>query len=439
MTGKFWLRTTSFLIIGYCLMGRSFAYLGIPPWHLFIGEIVLAAFLLAGPKTARGSWVRLARRIQQLRPLVKFYSIFLLYGIIQVLRGIALGHPPLSAVRDLAFNYYPVFFLLGLWVGVRKPNFPPDLFRLLAWCNGIYGLVYILFLNRVSWTFPGVSNQVASVPIFGLPEFSFVILLGLLAYEPNLRKVWHLLALNAFVLLGMQIRAEWFGLAIGLFLWGWLTKNLKRMIAGGAVVVLLLAVMFVVDFRMPGPESRGGGEISARDLIGRAVAPLDPDMASRYTSSYEMDVSTAVWRTIWWVSIWQTVNQTWRTSLFGLGYGFPIGDLSPFIGEGDFIQTPHNAFFYALGYTGWIGVVLFVFFQAALALLLWKIYRRSGQPVGIVLWVAMLAYAQFTAFFEAPYCAIPFYLLIGIIIGSRSMYKLERNMKNPTASLPVAP
>jgi len=418
MTGKFWFRTVSLLIIGYCLMGRSFAYLGIPPWHLFIGEIVLAAFLLAGPETARGSWVRLARRIQQLRALVKFYSIFLVYGIIQVFRGIALGHPPLSAARDLAFNYYPVFLLLGLWIGLRKPNFPPRLFRLLAWFNGIYGVAYILFLNRISWTFPGISDQVAPVPIFGPPEYSFVVLLGLLAYEHDLRKIWHLLALNGFVLLGMQVRAEWLGLAVGLFLWGWLTKNLRRMIAVGAVVVVLLAVMFVIDFRLQGPESRGGGEISARDLVGRAVAPLDPEMASQYTSSYQMDVGTAVWRTMWWIAIWQTVNQTWRTSLFGLGYGFPIGDLSPFIAPGDFIQTPHNVFFYALAYTGWVGVLLLALFQIELARLLWGAYRKTGQPCGVILWAGMLVYALFTPFFEVPQGAIPFYLLIGGVVGA---------------------
>ena len=431
-----WNRVVLILIIGYCLMGRSFAYLGIPPWHLFIGEIVLAAFLFAGPRTARGSWTQLARRIQPLRRLVKFYLIFLLYGIFQVLHGIALGYPPLTAVRDFAFNYYPVFFLLGLWVGLQKPNFLPRLFRLLAWLNGVYGLAYILFLSRVSWTFPGVSDQVAPVPMFGLPEFSFVVLLGLLAYEPNLKKVWHLLALNAFVLLGMQVRAEWLGLAVGLLLLGWLTKGFKRMLAAGAVVVVLLAVMFVIDFRLPGPVTRGG-EISARDLIGRAVAPVDPDLAAEYTSYSNADVGTTVWRTIWWAAIWQSVNQDRTTSLFGFGYGFPIGELSPFIGEGEFIQTPHNVFLYALGYTGWIGVLLLALFQIELARLLWKAYRRTGQPSGIILWAAMLAFALFTPFFEVPQGAIPFYLIIGGVAGV-SIFRKQVKLPtvNPELSLP---
>ena len=37
---------TIFLIVGYLAMGRSFAYLGLPWFSLYVGEMVLAAFLL---------------------------------------------------------------------------------------------------------------------------------------------------------------------------------------------------------------------------------------------------------------------------------------------------------------------------------------------------------------------------------------------------------
>ncbi len=429
-----WSRIVPILIVGYCLMGRSFAYLGIPPWHLFIGEIILAAFLVAGPRTVRGAWLAAARRLPRLRRLIKFFLILLAFGAFQVLHGIGMGYPPLTALRDLAFNYYPVFFLLGLWAGVRDPNLPPRLFRLLAWFNGVYGVIYILFLNRLSWSFPGVSEQVSAVSIFGWPEFSFVVLLGLLAYEPNLRKVWHLIVMNAFVLLGMEVRAEWVGLAAGFLLWGLLTKRLKRILAGSAAVVLLLAVMALIDFRLPGPVNRGG-EIAARDLVGRALAPINSDLAAEYTPFYIRDVDTTVWRTIWWAAIWESVNQSRETSLFGFGYGYPLGDLVPYL-EGDFIRTPHSAFFYVLGYTGWIGVALFALFQGELVRVLWKAYHRSGQPIGVVLWVAMVAYAQFTAFFEAPYGAIPFYLLIGLILGSGTVSRRDRMKMNATTSLP---
>jgi hypothetical protein len=410
-----WSRVAFFLLIGYCLMGRSFAYLGVPAWHLFIGEMVLAAFLLAGPTTVLGPWTKLTRRIGPLQRLMKAYFLLLGYGVFEVAHGIALGHPKLTSLRDLAFDYYPMFLLLGLWMGMRRPDFAAKCFRILAWANAFYGIAYILFLDRILWLFPGVSDRITPVAIFGLPEFSFVILLGLLALEPDLKAVWHLLALNAFVLLGMQVRAEWFGFAVGLLIWGWLTKRLWRMISGGALVVLLVLLMAVANLNIPGPSTRGGGEISARDLVGRAIAPIDPDLAESYTSYYKMDIGTTVWRTIWWAAIWQTVNSSRRTALFGLGYGYPIGDLVPYL-EGDFIQTPHDVFFYALGYTGWIGVLIFAVFQAEIARLLWRVWRRRGNPVGIILWAAMIAFALFTPFFEVPQGAIPFYLLCGLMI-----------------------
>ena len=435
MSGKFWFRTVSFLIIGYLCLGRSFAYLGIPAWHVFIAEIILALYLISGPATRLGRWPWVARRITKLGRLFTFFLILFAYGVFEVLRGISLGYSSLTAVRDLAFNYYPIFLVLGFWVGLKSPGLAPRLFRTLAWFNGVYGLAYILLLDRVTWTFPGVSNQVAPVPVFGTPEFSFVVLLGLLAYERDLRKIWHLLTLNCFVLLGMQVRAEWLGFAIGLLLLGWLTGRFKRILAGGFLVALLLVLMFVANFSLPGPELRGGAPISSRSLVGRAVAPFDADLAAQYTSFSQMDVDTTVWRTVWWLAIWNAVHQSRSLSLLGFGYGYPIGDLVPYL-QGEFIQTPHNAFFYALGYTGWIGVALFVFFQAELAWLLWRAFRHTGQPAGIVLWVAMLAYAQFTAFFEAPYGAIPFFLLLGMILGAGIV--LRRDTISPTTGLPVA-
>jgi O-antigen ligase len=367
-----------------------------------------------------------------------FFLVFVAYGVFQVLRGIYLGYPPLTAARDLGFEYYSIFLALGLWVGLRDPSLPQRLFRTLAWFNGVYGSVYILFLSGIGWTFSGVSKQVSPVPIFGLPEFSFVILLGLLAYERNLKRIWHLLALNGFVLLGMQVRGEWLGFAVGLFTLAWLTKRLKRMLAGIIVVTALLVLMFVINIELPGPATRGGGEISTRDLIGRAAAPLDPDLAAQYTSFSQMDTETTLWRTLWWAAIWEAVQDNRVLSLLGFGYGYPIGDLVPYL-EGESIQTPHNAFFYALGYTGWIGVACFALFQGELVLLLWRTYRRSGQASGVVLWVAMIAYAEFTAFFEAPYGAIPFYLLIGIILGSGTMYERGRIGWNATICIPALP
>jgi O-Antigen ligase len=412
-----WSTVVKWLILGYLCMSRSFAYLGIPQWNLFVGEVALAYFLLSGPKTASGRWPWVALKDPDFRTLKRLFVLLFVFGVFQVVRGIHEGQPPLTAARDLAFNYYPLYLFLGMWVGMHSPRFLRDVLYLLAWLNGLYGLAFILFLNRVDWIIPGVSKEVWEVRIFGQPLASAIALLALLAFEKDLKSVWHVFLLNLFVLLGMQIRGEWLAFGVGLLLWAWMGKHLKKLASAGAYVVLLLGLMYAIDLNLPGPETRGPGTISAADLVGRALAPINMDLAAEYTSNSENAEVTTLWRTIWWARIWISVHENPTRSLLGFGYGFPLGDIVPYL-QGQFIRTPHNFFFYALGYTGWFGVGLFLFFQAELARLLWRTWKKTGTPFGILFWVTSLVFACFTAFFEAPYGAIPFYLITGCAIPS---------------------
>jgi hypothetical protein len=416
MTGT-WSKTVAFLTLGYFCLSRSFAYLGIPPWSLFVGEVVLAYFLLWGPVTPRGRWPWVAMKDPWLRRLVQIFLVLFVYGIFQVIRGMLQGYPRFAAVRDLAFNYYPLYLFLGVWVGLRSSGFLPKLLRVLAWFNGLYGLTFILFLSNVAWTIPGVSKEVAEVRVFGQPLGSAIALIGLLAFERNLWRVWHVFLLNLFVLLGMQIRGEWLAFAVGLLLWGWLTKRLRRVVVAGVYVIVLIGLMYAVDLEFPGPETRGAGTISVRDLVGRGLAPIDSDLASDYTESYQDAENTTLWRTVWWAEIVVAVHESATRALLGFGYGFPLGDLVPYL-AGEFIRTPHNFFLYSLGYTGWLGVILFLAFQAELVRLLWRTWKQTGQCFGILFWATSLVFGAFTAFFEAPYGAIPFYLVIGCAIAS---------------------
>jgi hypothetical protein len=406
-----WSGVAVVLLVGYLCMGRSFAYWGIPPLHIFVGEIVLAWFVLSGPRVRAGRWLWRALKTPSLLSYTKPFLVFLAFGIFEVVHGIVSGHPSLDALRDLAFNYYPLYFFLGLWIGARDDRFLPGFFRIAAWINGIYGVLFILLLSNSSWFFPGVSQDVAPVPIFGQPSYSAAILLGLLSYEKNLRRVWPLLFLNTVVMLGMLIRAEWVAFGIGVLVWAWLTRNLKRVALAGLFVLLIFVLMYVTSFSYQGPETRGG-TISVDDLVGRVIAPFNSDLASDYTSDVQLYEGTTVWRAVWWLAIWNDAHQNYIRALLGHGYGFPLNELVPYLKDSA-TRTPHNVFFYALGYTGWIGVLVFTAFQAVMGRLLWRAYRKSGQPFGIVFWASMLAFALFTPFFETPQGAIPFYLVSG--------------------------
>src|SRR5260370_19128728 len=122
-----WPRVFAVLIVGYLSVSRAFAYVGIPIWKVFIGEAVLALSLLWGPKTNGKFWPWVTLKLPLLKSLSVSYALFFGFGILQVLHGILVGNPPFVAVRGFSFNYYPIYFFLGLLAGITRPVFlsPP--------------------------------------------------------------------------------------------------------------------------------------------------------------------------------------------------------------------------------------------------------------------------------------------------------------------------
>jgi hypothetical protein len=402
-----WPKFFLFVIVGYLSMSRSFAYLGIPPARLFIGEMMIGAFLFSRP---RAIFDRLLFGLAGVSPIGGFalmFGVSLAYGVFEVLRGVARGYPTVLALQGFAFHYYPICFLLGIWAVSEDATILRRVIRAAAWVNGIYGLLFTLFLSGLLIALPGTVD----VRLFGQPEGSAIVLLGLICLEPRLGRVWHLLLLNAFVMLGLQVRAEYLGFFVGLAVWGLLSGRVGRLAAGAGVVAALLTVGALIDFRIPAPASRGG-QISTRDIIGRVIAPVDEDLAETYSQSAKTNAGTASWRTAWWSAIWEKVHQSNETALIGEGYGYPLANLVGYH-ERD-IRTPHNVFFYALAYGGWAGVFIFAGLQASVAQILWRAFRQSGNPLGLTLWAAFFSGALFGNAFETPFGAIPFYLLIGM-------------------------
>src|SRR5260370_19483510 len=156
-----WLRIACALIVGYLCMGRSFAYWGFHQWNLFLGEVVLGWLLLWGPMSTKGRWPWIGMRSPHLHRLTLWMFFLLVYGVFEVLRGWMLGHPALTSVRDLAFNCYPFYLFLGIWVGLRRPASLAKYVHSFAWINGLYGIAFVSFSSRLGWRVHGTSHQVA--------------------------------------------------------------------------------------------------------------------------------------------------------------------------------------------------------------------------------------------------------------------------------------
>jgi hypothetical protein len=172
----------------------------------------------------------------------------------------------------------------------------------------------------------------------------------------------------------------------------------------------------MADIKLPSTAERGGA-ISSREIVARGVAAVRPETAADYTNNRNAAfyAGTITWRTKWWHAIWDSVHEDIPDTLFGHGYGYPLKNLVSYL-KGMDIRTPHSVFYYALGYTGWVGVGLFFGFQGVLAWLLWRAYKFTRQPIGLVFWTLSVSSAFFGNFFETPSGAISFYLFVGIMI-----------------------
>ncbi len=399
-----------FLVIGYLTMGRRFAYIGYAP--VFIGEIGLGSILVARYRALLGTWITALSQRSPISLVAWMIFAGAMYGCVSALRGVAAGYDPIVILKLLVLHTYPLFFFVGAWLGVRRPDLLPNLIRWLAWAVGLYGIIYVFVLQPANL---GAVSASAEVPIAGQPYGPAVALLGLLCFEPRLASVWLLLVLNTITLLGLQVRASWLGFAAALSIWTVIQGRFMRLLALGAVIAGLLLVGVVTDLRVPSPGRRGG-EFSARNIAAQALAPLAPGLASRLTNTdKEVYAGTFEFRLMFWGALWDNVHESSSTTLFGPGYGYPIWELGPHMPRGaPELRSPHNVFMYCLAYTGWVGVGMFYALQLAILAVLWRVYRGAGQAFGFCYVVMINVWALFDPLIASPMGAIPYYSLVGL-------------------------
>ncbi len=408
-----WSKYLLLFLLGFCLTGRSFSYLGIPPAKLFIGDLTLAAFILLRPRQLFDRWFSALTKGGPIAPFGWVLLISIAYGIFETIRGILVGFSPLVAFQNLVFNIYPMYFFLGLWVGARRPELMRRLIQLYAWGLCIYGPLYFLVLNKVTLTMPGSDN----VEVFGQAGGGAFVILGLLCFESKLARYWLPITVGAMIFLAGQVRSDWFGAALSFMIWGVLEKKMKpvAMFFLGLVALLLLGAVF--DVNLPSPASRGGA-ISSREILARGLSVINPEMAKDYTGSEDTATyaGTISWRENWWHAIWNNSQENTTNFIIGPGYGFLLRNLVSYL-RGMDLRTPHNIFYFALGYSGWAGVCIFFALQISCFMMLWRLYRVTGQAFGLAAWASTLFAAFFGNVLETPSGAIPLYIMIGLLVA----------------------
>lgn len=397
------------LLWGSLFFGKASAY----------AAIATGALLIFDPRVLWGRWfIALTRRGDPFSGMAWALLVSLLYGFAQVIYGYQLGYPLNTALQILVFNICPVYIFLGVWVGARHPWIVRRYIRFIAWFMVVYTPLYALVFRKLTVSLSGILPG-SNLDLLGSPGTGSSTLLGLLAYEPNLLRFWLPILVLSCLTIANQERADWLGLGLALTIWGFLAKRMDRVLTIAGTISAILLIAFITDFELP-PIPGRGGEISARETIARMAASISPEMAESVggdLADARFYYGTVYWRTHWWEKIRDEVSTDYKTLIFGLGYGYPLAKLAGREVEATGTRSPHSIFYFALAYSGWVGVVIFFWLEISIFQLLWRQFKVTGQIYGLAYFSYQFVGAFFGNFFETPQGGIYFYLLIGLLLG----------------------
>ena len=409
-------------LVGYAIINKSFAYIGVAP--IFIGEVCL----LLGVASLFGcAWSSLKGTLRLAVPLLLFMG----WGAVCTFPYF--NEHQFDALRDGVIWGYGFFALILCALVLDKPT-------RLRWMVRYYGIFSVIFLvvapatmifiravggdnlGRGVPTFPGTEIPLAfikggDIGVHLAGVFGYAVLLG------SLPTVFLLLTipLNGALMQSSRAALVCFATAlvpyfayrprhkIGWLLLGWLLVGFTLLWSSGFVWA-------------PEGEKR---EFSAKNIIQSVQSLVG-------AGGHEEMNHTKKWRMWWWEDI---VEYTFDGPYFwyGKGYGVNLADSDGFQVEFDEtpLRSPHNGHLTVLARSGVPGLGLWVACHASLTLLLtarlWEAHRRGDEAwARALLWlgtmhVIFLINATFDVFLEGPMGGIWFWSIFGVALAAAEL------------------
>lgn len=397
------------LLIGYALMGRGLAHVGVPP--LYVGEVVLGLGVLSVIFSVRkfpGGPVRLA------------ILAFMAWGALQTIPYI--GRDGINAFRDAVTWGYAVFALI-VSVSITGRQFERIMGLYRTWIP-IYCLwvPLTLILSRVLPSAPGSTDALVSPK----PGDMGVFLAGI----------------AAFALLGLYSAAPKPRVPEALMWLVWLpAATVVAIYNRGGMIAIVTAGAALFFLRLP---QRWFAPLFFSVLIAVTLVWFDPkvDVGQGRTISVAQFVDnitsvvteadsaalegTKEFRLRWWTKI---INYTINGQYFwtGKGFGINLADDDGFQVYADHsLRAPHNGHIEILARTGVPGLILWILMNAAIGFGLLRAAARARSMgrtrwVAIdgwlfVAWAAALVNASFDPYLQGPHGGIWFWSMVGLAI-----------------------
>jgi hypothetical protein len=428
----FWLVLLCPTLLGYALLGKGWAYLGVAP--IFIGEVALLSGL--GLLLVTGDW----RRVVNV-PAVWALVALGAWGVCRTWPFIP-AHG-VNALRDAAVWGYGAFALLVCGGILAQPSRLNLLLRrylqftrVFLWGIPVVWLVR-RFLGDSLPCWPG-----SDVPILDAKGGDvFVHLGGTLAFwvagfEGRVSLVRVSVMAFCVALIGTFDRA---GLLAYLAVFGVCLVHrpadgsLWRMMVAGLCGLVLLAVTNI-RIQMPGRER----EISSEQILNNVWSIVS------HSEAGDLD-GTKRWRLEWWgvIADYTVFGEYFWT---GKGFGINLADDDGFQCNADgSVRSPHNVHMTFLARAGVPGVFLWGVVQGVWAAGILRGYVRSrlaADPRGSGLflflgayWMAFLINASFDVFLEGPMGGIWFWTVYGAGLAAMRIHRLRPDLLDPAPAL----
>jgi hypothetical protein len=403
------LRLLVVVLVGYALLGRTFAWIGVQP--VFVGEIVLAVGLLS--IIAAGWRFRLVRT-----PAIYLLIVFMCWGAMRTIPY--LGVYGWNAMRDAVIWGYAGFALLLAPLLVRRDlvdRIPQLYARLVPWIL-LIGPAWAIFCTVVDLkgtVITGAKASDAAPPLAGVAAF---LLAGLARPRDSSHAASHL---REWVL--------WVALLVGIVAVGSITR-------GGLVAIMaaMLIVMMLQPFKVAKKLLLAGATALLVTTVwlgsqstfvvsdkGRAIHPaqIAENLMSIAGGGPENLEGTREWRLLWWNKI---IDYTVHGPYFWTGKGFGLNltfDDQIELDPQNPSRNPHNSHLTILARSGVPGMLIWAALQLCFAFIMgkgWLRARRVGQHRRAALfswvmayWVAVLLNASFDPYLETPQGGIWFW------------------------------
>jgi hypothetical protein len=413
---SFFLSFFCFVLAGYAILGRSFAYLGVPP--LYVGEISLAlgivAALLAGNlASAIFNWPGVALALLMLWTALRTVPYLKLYGM--------------DALRDAVIVFYGLFSFIVASLILQRPRILSILIERYK-RFAVFLVVLVPISLAVGYTYPQWPSP--TLPIFSakvgdlalhLAGISALALVGLIRF----RRIALVIMLPTVLVMCALVREAMVSFMIGCTLAFALSPD--RRAFPRFVTLVGLSVAFVVaaaalDVRWSFADVTR--QVSVRQIVTNVLSIFSDSSSSRNESTKE-------WRLNWWSDI---IDYTVHGPYFwsGKGFGVNLADsdgyqTSDILREEATLRSPHNAHMTILARAGVPGLILWAFALGSWLVAIGRQFLVARQlndiwwtrvfAFLISFWTALVVSSSFDVAFEGPVRGIWFWTIHGIGIA----------------------